>query len=145
MDKRLDFLLKDDPTKIDQSLKNEYEKQYLSKKTKEQELIKKRDQLQLFQKQLSNIQSFNSNKENLKNIKRALNYIHKKDLVALKFIYDYLFQQILVQPLDESKVQLHFVFKRNPATAQIFEDIYCPMRKMVETNRIELSTSTMPL
>lgn len=45
LDKRLDFLLNDDPIEVDESLRNECRKQYLSKKSREQGLMKKREQL----------------------------------------------------------------------------------------------------
>ena len=55
---RLSFLLNDDSTEINESLRDEYKRQYLSKKSKEQELMKKRDQFLLLQKQFSNIGGF---------------------------------------------------------------------------------------
>ena len=52
-------------------------------------------------------------KENPKNIVKALNYIHKRDFVSLKSVYNDLFQKIIVESLHESKIQLKFVFNEN--------------------------------
>ncbi len=82
-DKRLDFLIDGEHTETDQLLKDDYKRQYLSKKIKEQKLMKKRDQLQLFQKQLSNTQDFDSDKKSFKNITKAFDYIQRNDLVSL--------------------------------------------------------------
>ena len=49
--------------------------------------MKKRDQLQLFQKQLSNTQDFDSDKKSFKSIIKAFDYIQKNDLVSLKAAY----------------------------------------------------------
>ena len=87
--------------------------------------MKKRSQFQLLQKQLSNIKGFDYNKESLKNISKALNYIHRSDLVSLKSVYHNLFQKIIVQPLDESKIQLKFVFKEDPSISRMYEVFYC--------------------
>ena len=84
--------------------------------------MKKRNQFLLLQKRLSNIKGFNSNKESLKNIGKALNYIHKNDLVSLKSVYNNLFQKIVVQPLDESEIQLKFVFKEDLSNSRMYED-----------------------
>ena len=83
--------------------------------------MKKRSQFLLLQKQLSNVQSFDSNKENLKSIVKALNYIHRSDLVSLKSVYHNLFQKVIVQSLDKSKIQLKFVFKEDPLNSRMYE------------------------
>ena len=143
-DKRLDFLLDGEHTEteeIDQLLKDDYKRQYLNKKNKEQELLKKRDQLQLFQKQLSNTQNFDSDKKSFKSIIKAFDYIQKNDLVSLKAAYQDIFQKVIVQPLDESKVQLEFVFKEDPLSPCTFEDFYCMSVGMAYPARFERATT----
>ena len=89
--------------------------------------MKKRNQFLLLQKQLSDIKGFDFNKESLKNISKALNYIHRSDLVSLKSVYHNLFQKIIVQPLDESEIQLKFVFKEGLSNSRMYEHFYCPL------------------
>ena len=125
LDKRLDFLLNDDPIKVDESLRSECRKQYLSKKSKEQGLMRKREQLQLLQKQLLNTQVFDSGKTSFKNVIKAFNYSQKNDLASLKSAYQNTFQKIIVQPLSESKLHLNFVFKEDTLNSRTFEDFYC--------------------
>ncbi len=87
--------------------------------------LPKKNQLQLLQKQLSNIQGFNFDKKSFKNITRDLNYINKNDLISLRATYQNLFSKVIVQPLDESKMQLKFVFKEDSLSHGTFEDFYC--------------------
>ena len=128
--KRLSFLLDSGHTEVNQALKDEYRERYLDKKVKEQKLTKKRNQLQLFQKKLSNIQRVGFNKENFKNMTKAFDYTQKNDLVSLKATYQYLFQKIIVQPQDESRVQLRFIFKGVPLASSKDEDFYCISNRM---------------
>lgn len=102
--------------------------------------MKKRNQFYILQKQLSNTKGFNSNKESLKNIGKALNYVHKNGLVSLKSVYNNLFQKIIVQPLDGSEIQLEFVFKEDPSKSRMYEVFYCPTVDMVEVTGVEPAT-----
>lgn len=139
-DKRLSFLLDGGHTEVNQDLKDEYKERYLDKKIKEQKLIKRRNQLQLFQKKLSNIQKVDFNKENFKNVTKTLDYIQKNDLISLKATYQDLFQKIIVQPQDESKIQLKFVFKEVPLTSSKDEDFYCISNRVAVLSGLEPET-----
>ena len=78
---------------------------------------------------------------NQKNITKTLNYIQKNDLVSLKAAYQDIFQKVIVQPLDESKVQLEFVFKEDPLSPRTFEDFYCISAGVAYPARFERATT----
>lgn len=131
LDSRLSFLLEDDDLEMARSFKNEYKNQFVALKSEKEELKSKRNQLQLLEKQLQEAQGFGEEKQ-LKIVAEALNFVKQKDLVSLKSIYKKLFQKIIVQPLDSSKVQLKFIFREASSTLGRVEDIFCILVKMVE-------------
>ena len=78
-------------------------------KNEERELVSRKKQLQLLQKQLA--EAKNTSKSSwLECVNQAINCIGKKDLTALQSAYRRLFDKIIVHPLDNAKLQLEFVF-----------------------------------
>lgn len=143
LDNRLSFLLEDDDLEMARSFKDEYKNQFALLQQEKQELYSKRNHLQMLEKQLRESQGFCEEKQH-KYVIEALNHIKKQDLVSLKSIYKKLFQKIIVHPLDNSKVQLKFIFREASSTLGRVEDIFCILVKMVELSGIEPLTSTLP-
>ena len=129
LDKRLSFLLKGS-AEMAESFRDEYQKRLLALRNEEHELEHKKNELQLLQKQLTEVQVPKNGK--LEQIKAALGYIRKKDFVALKSIYKQLFEKIIVRPLDKAKVQLEFVFNNIPTSPNGGVDANCILNWMVE-------------
>ena len=130
LDKRLNFLLEDEDFEMARCFKDEYKKQYLSINIQEEELIGKKKHLQSLQKQLASTENPLDHKV-MQSINKALEYAQKKDLGSLRAIYQRLFQKIVVQPLDDCKVQLKFIFHGPPQILGDLEVFSCTQFSLV--------------
>ena len=109
LDKRLSFLLNDDDLAMAQSFRGEYKRQFSALNNEEQELERKKSELQLMQKQLKETQA---NKHSwIEQVNAAINCIKRKDFIALRSIYRRLFEKVVVSPLENAKVELEFVLQ----------------------------------
>ncbi len=129
---------------IAQSFRDEYERQFLDLKDEERELIDRKRQLQLLQRQLDEAQDA-SKSGWLDHANKAISCIRKKDLISLKSAYKQLFQKIIVHPLDSTRLQLEFIFKSASTSIRMGVDKFCPSVDLVEHIGIEPMTSAMPL
>ena len=96
-------------TKMAQSFKEEYKRQYLLGKKERQELLGKREKFCLLQDQVARAEAFGE-AEDMKAVNAALGHLRQNDLISLKSLYKKLFPKILVRFQDNSKIQLKFFF-----------------------------------
>ena len=75
-------------------------RQFSTLNDEEQELVRKKSELQLIHRQLKEEQSTSKNGF-LGRVNEAINCIKRKDFVALKSIYKRLFEKIVVKPLEK--------------------------------------------
>ena len=131
LDKRLNFLLADEDPKMALSFKDEYKKQYLGFKQEESDLANKQKHLEQLRNQL--ILDYGPCDDQMRqSVVKALKHIQNKDLISLKAAYRSLFQNIIIQPLDSSRVQLKFVFKDASSALGRVEDFFCILVRMVD-------------
>ena len=124
LDKRLSFLLESSNREMLHSFREEYEKQFTALKNEERELGRRKGQLELLQKQIREAQALPQN-SGLGCVNTAISCVKRKDAIALKSAYRQLFEKIVVQPLDNAKVRLKFVFKKLSPTARVEEVANC--------------------
>ena len=144
LDKRLNFLLDDDDLEMAQSFRGEYKRRFSALNGEEQELERKKSQLQLLQKQLKEAQDTCKHSW-LEQVSAALGYIRKKDLVSLRSTYRQIFKKIIVRRLDTAKVRLQFFFKNLSTASCMGEVTNCMSASRVETRRVELLTFGMQI
>ncbi len=144
LDKRLNFLLDDDDLEMAQSFRGEYKRRFSALNGEEQELERKKSQLQLLLKQLRETQE-TSKHSWLEQVSAALGYIRKKDLVSLRSTYRQIFKKIVVRRLDTAKVRLQFFFKNLSTASCMGEVTNCMSASRVETRRVELLTFGMQI
>ena len=129
LDQRLNFLLDDDDLEMARSFRKEYKERVSGMKGEERELVIRKKQLQLLQKQLA--EAKNTSKSSwLEHVNQALNCVGKKDLTALQSAYRQLFQKIIVHPLDNAKLQLEFVF--NEMSTSLRTGVVCCRKYYLE-------------
>ena len=110
LDQRLSFLLNDDDMAMAQSFRGQYKKQFAALNDEERKLERKKSELQLLRKQLSEAQDTSKNGF-IGKINEAISCIRRKDFVALRSIYRRLFEKIVVHPLKNARVELEFVMR----------------------------------
>ena len=76
--------------------------------------------------------------------KKAVGYFAKKDLASLKVIYKSLFEKVILNVIDDCKIELTFVLKSSSSFLRMNEDVFCMRFKLVEDTGIEPATSNMP-
>ena len=141
LDRRLNFLLEDDDLEMARSFREEYKERVSAMKGEERELVNRKKQLQLLQKQLD--EAKNTSKGSwLEYVNQALSCIGKKDLAALQSAYRRLFHKIIVHPLDNAKLQLEFIFNEMSTSLYRGVDIICPSVDLVENEGICLRFSS---
>ena len=140
LDQRLNFLLEDDDLEMARSFREEYKERVSNMKKEEQELCSRRKQLQALQNQIALAQEPSKN-GGLEQINKALGYIKSKDMIPLKSIYRRLFEKIIVRPLDNTKVQLEFIFKNAFSTCRKLEDTFCTSVNRVGSKNRETELS----
>ena len=125
----------------------------------EQELERKKSQLQLQQRQLKEEQDttrfargsacspLSSSHKNgfLGQVNAAINCIKRKDFVALRSIYRRLFEKIVVHPLENARVELEFVVRNLSTPLGNAEVGNCLSVRRMETRRVELPTFGMQI
>ena len=157
LDKRLSFLLDDDDLEMAKSFRGEYKRQFSALNDEEQELERKKSQLQLLQRQLKEKQDttrfargsacspLSSSHENgfLGQVNAAINCIKRKDFVALRSIYRRLFEKIVVHPLENAKVELEFVLRNLSTPHYNYEVGNCLSVRRVGLGGLEPPTSRL--
>ena len=101
LDRRLSFLLEGGNMEVAQSFRDEYTRQFSDLKNEEREIINRKGQLQLLQKQLADAQD-NSKNGWLEHVNKAIVCIGKKDLISLKSTYRRLFALWIAQDCNWS-------------------------------------------
>ena len=140
LDNRLSFLLRDGDLEMANSFRDEYKKQFASLKKEERELENRKRQLQLLQKQL--VEARDTGKSGwLEQVNQALSCIKEKDFTSLRSIYRRLFQKVIVHPLDNTKLQLEFIFNNVSTTLQGVVDTFCVPAGLVGVTGLEPATS----
>ena len=142
LDKRLSFLLNDDDLTMAQSFRGEYKKQFAALHDEEQELERKKSQLQLLQKQLSEAQD-TSKDGFIGRVNEAINCIRRKDFVSLRSIYRRLFEKIVVHPLENARVELEFVMRNLSTPHTQHEVLNCLSVGRATPAGLEPATSTL--
>ena len=123
------------------SFRSEYKERVSGMKGEEIELISKKKQLQLLQKQLA--EAKNTSKSSwLEYVNQAISCIGKKDLAALQSAYRRLFHKIIVHPLDNARLQLEFVFNEMSTSLYKDVDIICPSVDLVENESVHPKLSS---
>ena len=131
LDNRLTFLLQDGDMAMANSFRDEYKRQFTALKDKERELESSKRQLQLLQKQLA--AAHNTQKRGwLDQVNQAISCIKRKDFVSLRSIYRRLFEKVIVHPLDDTKLQLEFIFNTVSTTTNKVVDTFCAVVGLVE-------------
>ena len=92
------------------SFRDQYKRQFSALNDEEQELERRKSELQLLHKQLKEEQNISKNGF-MGQVNEAINCIRRKDFVALKSIYRRLFEKIVVHPLENARVELEFVVR----------------------------------
>ena len=106
------------------------------------EVESRRRQLQLLQKQIKEVRDKDTLKHGwLEQVNQAISCIKKKDFVSLRSIYRQLFHKIIVHPLDNTKLQLEFIFNNVSTTTYKVVDTFCAAVGLVGATGIEPATS----
>lgn len=130
LDNRLTFLLQDGDMEMANSFREEYKRQFSALQKEERELESRKRQLRLLQKQIGEARDTIKSGW-LEQVSQAINCIKQKDFVSLRSIYRRLFDKIIVHPLDNTKLQLEFIFNNMSTSPYQVVDRFCAAAGLV--------------